>query len=96
MSNTQKETKMSPVVIRSYDHLGSTIRRVRKLRGITQGQLAKKAGLTQTTISNLERAKSSAEIETLILIFAALNLDMVIASRPKSKSDNEKSLEGLY
>lgn len=96
MSNAQKEIKISPVVIRSYDHLGSTIRRIRKLRGISQGQLAKDAGLTQTTISNLERAKSSAEIETLILIFAALSLDMVIALRPKSKPDNQKSLEGLF
>ncbi|MBN22244.1 MAG: hypothetical protein CL678_13265 [Bdellovibrionaceae bacterium] len=97
MLNTQqKETKISPVVVRSYHHLGGTIRRIRKLKGISQGQLAKKAGLTQATISNLERAKSSAEIETLILIFAALSLDMVIAPRPKSKSDNQKSLEGLF
>ncbi len=54
------------------------------------------AGLTQTTISNLERAKSSAEIETLILIFAALGLDMVIAPRPKSKMDDQQSLEDLF
>jgi HTH-type transcriptional regulator / antitoxin HipB len=96
MMQNQKQLEISPIVIRSYDHLGNTIRRVRRLKGLSQADLAKKSGLTQTTISNLERAKSSAEIETLILIFAALNLDMVISPRPKPKADNQKSLEGLF
>lgn len=96
MTKVQKEINISPITIRSYEHLGNTIRRIRKLKAISQAELAKKAGLTQTTISNLETAKSSAEIETLILIFSALNLDMVIAPRPKSKSDKQNSLEGLF
>ena len=61
---------------------------------MSQGDLANKAGITQSTISNLERGKSSAEMGTLFLIFAALNLDMVVAARPKVAKDD--SLEGLF
>lgn len=89
-------TALSPVTIRSYEHLGNTIRRIRKLQNLSQSDLAKQSGLTQTTISNIERAKSSAEIETIILIFAALNLDIVVTPRSKIRADSPTQLEGLF
>lgn len=91
---SNEKIDIKPITIRSYQHLGNTIRRVRKLLAVSQGALAKKAGVTQTTISNVETAKTSAEIETIILIFAALDLDMVVKLRPKDGKKN--SLEGLF
>lgn len=83
----------SPVVsIRSSEQFGSAIRRFRKLQGLSQVELAKKAGVTQATVSKMENGSKSAEIETLILLFAALNLEIKVSSRSDHKRN---ALEGL-
>ncbi len=84
---------IAPTTIRSTEQLAITIRRVRKLLNMSQGELALKAGITQATVSNLERGKSGAEIGTLLLIFAVLNLDMLMVARSK---DSDDLLEGLF
>lgn len=89
----KNKSTISPMAIRSYGQLGNALRRVRKLQSLSQVELAKKAGVTQTTISNLESGKTVAEVSTLILILSALNLDMTLTSRLKENSD---SLEGLF
>lgn len=82
------------ITIRSHDHLAEAIKRIRKLRGLSQVDLAKKSGLTQATISRVEGGSKKVEIGTLILIFAALNADLVVMPRPKSEA--KSSLEGLF
>lgn len=88
------KVQFPPITIRSYDQLGNAIRRVRKFQNLSQIELAKKAGVTQTTISNLERGKTTAEVATLILILSALNSDMMIVPRPRG--EDQDSLEGLF
>lgn len=82
------------MAIRSADQIAEAIRRIRKLNGMSQMDLAKKSGLTQATISRFENSSKKAEIGTLILIFAALNADLIVAPRPKSET--KSSLEGLF
>lgn len=82
------------IIIRSHDSLAQAIKRIRKLRMYSQVDLAKKTGLTQATISRVESGSKKVEIGTLILIFAALNTDLVIVPRPKSETNT--SLEGLF
>ena len=81
--------------IRSAEQLGAYVRRLRKLRELSQIQLAQKAGLTQATISKVERGNHKSEIETLFLIFSALQMDFVILPRPDGSNKNSQ-LQGLF
>lgn len=63
--------------------IGNVIRRTRKLRGLSQGELGAKAGLRQETISLMENGNSAAKIETILAVLAALDLELRIAPRSK-------------
>lgn len=53
--------------------IGSRVKTARLLAGITQEQLAEKAGVSWSTISSLERGKHMVSLERLIEISIALN-----------------------
>lgn len=61
---------------------------------MSQAELAQKVGLTQATISRLEKGVQKAEPRTLIVILSALNADLAITARPKKSVEND--LEGLF
>lgn len=92
----EKVTKdlFNSIAIRSPEQIAEAIKRIRKLNGMSQVDLAKKSGLTQATISRFENNSKKAEIGTLILIFTALNTDLIIS--PRSSGDVKPSLEGLF
>lgn len=73
--------------VRSLEQLGNALRRFRKLQKISQVELAKKAGLTQKTISVIER-DGKGTIATLLLILSALKLDLNLIERPSKKQDD--------
>ncbi len=54
---------------------GELIREYRKQRGLTQGELGEKLGLTASTIMRYERGQRRVNIETLKRIAAALEVD---------------------
>ncbi len=54
--------------------LGDTLRYYRKKVGLTQEQLAEKAGIHRTYVSLLERNLKSPTIDTLFLICNALHV----------------------
>jgi ribosome-binding protein aMBF1 (putative translation factor) len=54
--------------------LGETIRTERTKAGLSQEQLAEKAGLARNYVGNVERAEYKVTVETLALIAKALNL----------------------
>ncbi|MEJ8572756.1 helix-turn-helix domain-containing protein [Microbaculum marinum] len=71
--------------------LGSIIRRARKRLGWNQSQLGAKAGVGQDTISLLETGNSSANLQTIFAVLAALDLEIRIAPRSKgTAADIEK------
>jgi DNA-binding XRE family transcriptional regulator len=92
--NNAKEQLFNSITFRSVDAMAQALKRVRKLHRYSQTELAKKTGLTQATISRVESGSKKVEIGTLILIFAALNADLVIT--PRLKSNVKNSLEGLF
>lgn len=95
MKKNLVKKSFSPMMVRSNEQLASTIKRIRKLYGLSQVELAKKTGLTQAAISRVEsQANERVEIRTLFLIFSALNIDLVITPRPQSTG--KISLEGLF
>jgi len=85
--------------------LEKNIKRYRQLKGLTQGELAKKVGLTKDTISKIERGKQkNLGMKYLFLIQEELDVTMseLFMEDPEEKvikfviSDkNFKSLEKL-
>ena len=66
-----------------------TLRDLRKAIGLTQDELATKAGVTRATVNRLERGRpASIEFETVRQLAAALNAStlVVFASLEASKS----------
>ena len=61
--------------------LGQSIRERRKELGYTQKYLSEYTGLSITFISQLERGKPTAEIETTIQLIHSLGMDLMIEKR---------------
>ncbi|NED64690.1 helix-turn-helix transcriptional regulator, partial [Streptomyces sp. SID10244] len=56
--------------------LGTTIREVRKTRGLTMVQLAELAGVSQGLISQVENGRADPSLETLRRIAEALGIPL--------------------
>ena len=56
--------------------------------GMTQAQLAKRCGLTQSHIANIENGKVDVQLSTLRRIFAALDCRLVLAPQPLGDFDD--------
>ena len=68
---------------RDSKQIGNIIRRARKKQGLNQTQLSEKTGLRQATISQVENGRPSARIDTLLALFAALDLEFGVTPRSK-------------
>lgn len=55
---------------------GSKVKQYRDQRGMTQGDLAEKAGVTQSFISDMEGNKKAPSTKTMILIAEALGVTL--------------------
>lgn len=73
------------IVVQSAKALGRALRDARRDGGLTQQQLATLTGIAQPTISNIERGVSSASLDTLLRILAALRLELVL--QPRKQDD---------
>lgn len=58
--------------------LGEKLRKLRKAQGLTQGELAKKAGVGINTIVRYETGKNSPKVEILELITNELGAKIVL------------------
>ena len=63
-------------------HIGISIKKMRKFRELTQQELADKSGLRVATISDIESGKANFEINTLVRIAAALEFALDIRFTP--------------
>lgn len=61
--------------------LANAVWTMRRCRGLTQEQLAAKAGVTGMTISLIELGKSGCKLATLIRIADALGYDLALIPR---------------
>lgn len=68
---------------RTAKQIGSVIRRARKARGLTQAGLGAKVGLRQATISRIETGNPEAQLETILKILAALDLEFRVTARSR-------------
>lgn len=67
--------------ITNSNDLGKSIKKRRKELGYTQQFLSDFTGLSVTFISQVERGKSTAEIEKIIQLINILGLDMLVEER---------------
>ena len=86
----EEEYKRSPAFRRSYDEevlllkIAYKIAQLRKQRHITQGELARRMGTTQQTVSRLEDSKNTrVSVHTLTRLARALNARISIDIVPQ-------------
>lgn len=69
--------KSKPSKKRDYP-LHERIKYLRELRGLTQSELAKGAGITQGSLAHFESGKNSPSVQTLMALAAALEISPAI------------------
>jgi HTH-type transcriptional regulator/antitoxin HipB len=73
-------------IARSPNQIGNRIQQFRKLKGMSQTELAQLAGLRQEQISRIEGGQRDSQISTIFDLLAALDLEMTIGPRTKSSA----------
>ncbi|MFF2890029.1 helix-turn-helix domain-containing protein [Paenibacillus sp. NPDC057967] len=79
--------------------VGLRLRYIRKSSGLTQDQLAEKAGVHSTYIGSIERAEKNITLLNLQKIAQALNVevaDLFTYSKRKLNDDKEKSIDHIF
>lgn len=79
-------------VRRALREFGSHLQAWRKLRGLTQGQLAERAGVTRRTVSRAERGDGGVSTEIFLRIAHALG---VLDALPKALDPYETDIGRL-
>jgi len=74
-------------VIRSNKDLGAAIRLARKESNLRQVDVAQKASVRQALVSDIENGATTAKLDTVIRILAALDLDLSVIPRRKAGFD---------
>lgn len=69
--------------------LGQILKSIRSQKGLTQEQVGNLVGITQAMISRIESGTSSARVDTLFRVLAALELEMTVQLREKDISSGE-------
>ena len=72
--------------------LGEKLRRLRKAKGLTQGELAEKVGVDIKTIVRYETGKNSPKVETLELITKELGAKIVVIPEKELGGKNESHI----
>lgn len=75
------------VTIRNNKEFGEAVRRARLKQSLRQVDLARKASVRQALISDLENGTTSAKLDTVIKVLAALDMDLSIVPRRKAAFD---------
>lgn len=72
---------MSQYAVRTPEQLPALIKGFRKQAGLTQGQLAERLGVTQQTLSALERNADRVSVDRLLQLLGILGVEMVLQPR---------------
>ena len=78
---------MMDKVIRNNKELGEALRRARTEKDLRQVDVAKKAGVRQALVSDLENGATTARLDTLLKVLAALDMDLSVVPRRKAAFD---------
>jgi HTH-type transcriptional regulator / antitoxin HipB len=74
-------------VISVADQVGPLLQAARKSARLSQGALASRLGLSQSRMSAMELDPGSISLEQLLALFSALDLELIVQTRPAASSD---------
>ncbi len=74
MQSKERKDLLPPVLRRALRTLGEDVATWRKLRGLTQTQLADRAGISRDTLARLERADGGVSVENVMRVLRALGI----------------------
>jgi HTH-type transcriptional regulator/antitoxin HipB len=80
---------MNDYPIKSPNQLGSVLQGYRKERALTQKDVGAKVGLAQKAISKIELAPGQTGLGLIFKVLAALDLELVVRPRAKSKQPSD-------
>ena len=95
------------VVIKvDYEKMGMRVRQQRTLRGMTQGELADKVGVSTSFIGHIERGEKKASVETIVALCNAMEVspsallqdslsNAVMQSQLSFDEDSKELMNGL-
>lgn len=72
---------VSQYTVRTPEQLPALLKAFRKQAGLTQGQLATRLGITQQTLSALERNANKVSADRLLQLLGILGVDLVLQPR---------------
>ena len=78
------------MTVNSFENIAEIIRFHRKLARLTQAELAELSGVGKTVVFDLEKGKMSVQLDTLLKVITALNIEIVFKS-PLLEQNHEKS-----
>lgn len=89
-----------------YEKLGVRVRQQRELNNLTQGQLARKVGVTGSFIGHIERGEKKASVETVVALCNALEIspsvllqdslsDAALQSQMVIDAENQDLMRGI-
>jgi HTH-type transcriptional regulator/antitoxin HipB len=81
------------MIARTPKQLGAGIRRYRRQKNLTQGDLGERMHARQATVSKLESGEPATQLRILMDALAALDLELVI--RPRTKISTQE-IEELF
>ena len=91
-----KGNTITPRKVRSVDELGRALRAARKAAGMTQGELARIAGLRAHHISMIETGTIKPTVATIFILLSALNLDCVLTPRGSHSDNRSSNIEDIF
>lgn len=71
--------------------LGGSVRYHRRKAGLTQIQLADLAGVGKATVYDIEKGKSSIQIDSLFAVLSVLNIEMSFSGPLEACVDNRSA-----
>ncbi len=80
---------MTDFTIRTAEQLPALLKAFRKKSGLTQTEAARRLGVTQQTLSSMERNADKVGTDRLLYLLSMLNVELVL--REKVESPPEKS-----
>ena len=85
---------MRPFAVHAAEQLPALLKAFRKAAGLTQGEVAARLGVTQQTLSALERNAQKVSAERLLQLLGILGVDMVLQGKPVSPGNENQPTGG--
>lgn len=80
------------LTVRTTKQAGDAIRRIRRQKSLTQGQLGDRMHVRQATVSKLEAGEPATQLRVLMDALVALDLELVIRPRTAASTDDIEEL----